>query len=140
MIIAIVGLSATLSSCTRSTIYQASYSVSRLGWSSDSVLTFAIPAPDQVQPYELILNIRHTENYPYQNLWLFMNDTIEIYLADDRGRWLGNSKNGLVEMPVLLDENYVFSTDTTYITVRHGMRDSLLRGITDIMLSVYGKE
>lgn len=104
------------------------------------MLCFAVAAPDHDRHYTVQLNIRHTENYPYQNLWLFMNDTLEIYLADDHGRWLGNSKNGLVEMPVLLEEDYVFSADTTYFTIRHGMRDSLLRGVTDIMLSIYGKE
>lgn len=140
MIAAIVALSTTLSSCSASPEYIESRSVSRLGWSQDSVITFVIPAPDHDKAHELLLNIRHAENYPYQNLWLFSTDTMEIYLADDRGNWLGNHKNGLVEMPVLLDDHYVFESDTVVVSIRHGMRDSLLRGITDIMLSVYGKE
>ena len=88
--------------------------------------------------------VRHTDRYPYQNMWLFMGssdsvvtDTIEFYLADDRGIWLGNRGNGHISMPIIYATNYRFDTLGTYsIYVRHGMRTSQLPGITDITLEV----
>ena len=92
--------------------------------------------------YSMIIYVRHTERYPYQNMWLFVDngprrDTIEFYLADDRGQWLGDHHNGFIEMPVLLEENYHFpDTGNCTVLIQHAMRDSLLRGITDIGLEI----
>ena len=70
-------------------------------------------------------------------------DTIEFYLADDRGQWLGNKHHGFIEMPVLLESNYHYPDTGHYsLSIRHGMRDSLLRGITDVGVEIIrnGKE
>ena len=146
-----------LTACGAPTMYSEFQSVSPIGWNADSVLTYSFHADNAMQPYDILLCVRHTETYPYQNMWLFctfgaddslrtpMVDTIEFYLADDRGRWLGNGGAKFVEMPVLFAQNYHFPDTGQYIfTIRHGMRDEQLRGITDIGVIVrsseYGKE
>lgn len=95
-------------------------------------------APDTNISYDILLCVRHTEAYPYQNMWLFtewnrQKDTIEFYLADDRGRWLGNYSGKLIEMPVLYEQQFIFP-DTGYyqFTIQHGMRQQQLRGISDV--------
>ena len=70
------------------------------GWQEDSILSYTIAVDDTINSYDVVLCVRHTESYPYQNMWLFCgfgkdsiaNDTIEFFLADDRGRWLGNGQ------------------------------------------------
>jgi len=130
-----------LTACGSKTAYLHFESVNPAAWHQDSVLCFAIAPEDTTAGYDLLLHIRHTNYYPYQNMWLFVQseqggtshtDTIEIYLADDRGAWLGNGRNGLVTMPVLYDTQRHFGSDTLYLTVQQGMRDSLLRGVQDI--------
>jgi gliding motility-associated lipoprotein GldH len=75
-------------------------------------------------------------------MWLFMDnaglrDTIEFYLADDRGRWLGDKNHGFIEMPVLYEDHLQFpDTGVYHMEIRHGMRDSLLRGVTDVGIEV----
>lgn len=110
-------------------------------WHQDSVLRFAVGADDTLATYDLLFYVRHHQNYPYQNMWLFVTarqgervqtDTMEIYLADDRGFWLGNGRNGLTTMPVLYDEHRLMGSDTLYLTIQQGMRDSVLRGVQDI--------
>ena len=68
---------------------------------------------------------------------VFHSDTIEFYLADDRGQWLGDDKNGLIEMPILFDA-YHHYTDTGFyqLSIQHGMRDTLLRGVMDVGLEI----
>lgn len=107
-------------------------------WDADSVLQFEVPVPDTTHRYDVLLCVRHTEAYPYQNMWLFTEwngqvDTIEFYLADDHGRWLGNRNGKLIEMPVLYETSYQF-TDTGYCTMRvqHGMREMALKGVSDV--------
>lgn len=113
-----------------------------LGWHQDSVLDFRFDVEDTLSTYQILINVRHTENYSYQNMWLFAdNDTIEFYLADDRGRWLGNGHNGYIEMPVLYEQAYRFAHSGEHtIRIRHAMRDSLLEGISDMGVKVVKNE
>lgn len=111
-------------------------------WHMDSAMRYDYTITDAESNYRMLIYVRHTERYPYQNMWLFVGDslhqdTIEFYLADDRGQWLGDKHHGFIEMPVLLEENYHFpDTGSYYMTIRQGMRDSVLRGITDIGLEI----
>ena len=111
-------------------------------WHMDSVMRYDYTITDAESDYRMLIYVRHTERYPYQNMWLFVGDslhqdTIEFYLADDRGQWLGDKHHGFIEMPVLLEENYHFAdTGAYYLEIMHGMRDSVLRGVTDIGLEI----
>jgi len=133
-------------SCRRNIIYSQFRAMPCNQWHQDSVQTFDYTIADTSADYQMLVYVRHTERYPYQNMWLFTGDsahqdTIEFYLADDRGQWLGNKRNGFIEMPVLYEENYHFSdTGTYHLTIQHGMRDSVLRGITDVGLEVVKNE
>lgn len=123
-----------LIACDRRTTYAHYEPVPVMGWHQDSVLTYDFVISDTTATYTMLVNVRHTETYPYQNMWLFVeNDTIEFYLADERGRWLGNGRNSLIEMPVLYEQEVTFPHAGNYtIHIAHAMRDSLLRGISDV--------
>lgn len=131
-----------MTSCSTDTVYSQFRSIPSEKWHMDSAVSFDYPVSDTAVDYRLIVNIRHTECYPYQNMWLFIedslrNDTIEFYLANDRGQWLGDKHHGFIDMPVLLDDHRVYPDSGTYhLTIRHGMRDSVLRGVADIGIEV----
>ena len=99
----------SFSSCRKDIVYTRFYSIPSAKWHIDSLIRFDYPIENADMDYRMLIYVRHTERYPYQNMWLFVNDgsycdTIEFYLADDRGQWLGNKHHGFVEMPVLLEE------------------------------------
>jgi gliding motility-associated lipoprotein GldH len=143
-------LTAALTACHRDLVYSRFVPVSYPDgtitssdkWHMDSALRYDYTITDAQTNYRMLIYVRHTERYPYQNMWLFVGDslhrdTIEFYLADDRGQWLGDKHHGFIEMPVLLEENYHFpDTGRYYIAIQHGMRDSVLRGVTDIGLEI----
>lgn len=147
-ILMIVAMASLLSACSHDIVYSRFIPVSSEKWDADSVLRFDFAILDTTPDYRMIVYVRHTERYPYQNMWLFVGegqyrDTIEFYLADDRGQWLGDKNHGFIEMPVLLEEEKHFPDTGTYtLTIQQGMRDSLLRGITDIGVEIIrnGKE
>ena len=125
-----------LSSCSHDIVYSRFEPISTGEWQVDSVLRFDYAIPDAAADYRMIVYVRHSERYPYQNMWLFIGDgqrkdTIEFYLADDRGQWLGDKNHGFIEMP-----------GAYCLTIQHGMRDSVLRGVTDIGVEIIrnGKE
>ena len=131
-------LTILLSSCRNDIVYSQFSSIPSGKWHADSVAHFDYSITDEMGDFRMIVYVRHKETYPYQNMWLFIDnglrrDTIEFYLADDRGQWLGDKHHGFIEMPVLIEENYHFpDTGTYHLDVQHAMRDTLLRGVTDI--------
>lgn len=140
----IVG-SITLNSCVGNLVYSEHQEIPHTGWDKDSILSFYVSGMEDNTPYEVVLNVRHAENYPFQNLWLFVEkqssmqsykDTLEVYLADDRGLWLGNHKNGLVEMPILLEQGSRMSTDTIIYRIQQGMRADQLKGVMNVGISI----
>lgn len=135
-------LALCFSSCRTDIVYSQFSPMSSEKWHVDSVARFDYSIDDVSVPYRMLVYLRHNERYPYQNIWLFVDngarkDTIEFYLADDRGRWLGDKHHGFIEMPVLIEEEKQFPDTGRYtLTIAHGMRDSLLRGVTDIGLEI----
>ena len=132
-----------MTSCRQDIIYSRFVPVPSAEWSCDMIPQFDYTVTDKDAAYRMVIYVRHTERYPYQNMWLFVSDntghsdTIEFYMADDRGQWLGDSHHGFIEMPVLLEDNCHFPDTGAYsLTIQHGMRDSLLRGVTDIGLEI----
>ena len=137
-------LAVLFSSCRKGVVYSEFIAITSGEWDEKALPEFDFNITDNRAGYDILLYVRHTERYPYQNMWLFVRgnpqqyrDTIEFYLADDRGRWLGDKHHGFIEMPVLLETNYHFpDTGRFYFAIQHGMRDSVLRGVTDIGLEI----
>ena len=139
----LIGGICLLTSCRHDIVYSDFVAIPSGEWDENQLQEFAFNIADRKAADDILLYVRHTERYPYQNMWLFVRgnrqymDTVEFYLADDRGRWLGDKHHGFIEMPVLLEENYHFpDTGRYYFAVQHGMRDSLLRGVTDVGIEV----
>lgn len=143
----VILISLLTAACTNSDVYFQYKSVTSKGWSKDSVYIFDIPIKDTAGTYNVYVNVRNRGEYPYQNLWLFLNkttpdkiqtkDSIECYLADQRGKWLGSGIGSIMEMPILYQQNVRFKNKGTYhYKIVHGMRDSVLYGINDIGMRV----
>ena len=136
-----------LSSCEK-VIFSANQPIKTAGWHKDSIATFQWEITDtQIVDCDMLLFLRHTQSYPYQNIWLFLDyyypfsdtcvrDTIEFYLADDRGVWLGNGFGNMKEMPVLLQSNFTPALGIYKISIQQAMRDTVLRGISDIGICI----
>lgn len=79
-------------------------------------------------------------------MWLFVDegtvqDTIEFYLADNRGKWLGNGYGNTYEMPVLyLNKQHFHTTDTIQFTICQAMREHILVGVNEIGLKIIQSE
>jgi len=136
-----------LIACTNNDTFFQYNAIAPQGWNKDSLCVFDIPITDINSSYNVYVNVRNRGEYPYQNLWLFMqkmspdsvvvNDSIELYLADQRGKWLGSGIGSVMEMPVLYQQNVKFQNKGKYqYKIGHGMRDSVLIGINDIGMRV----
>ena len=137
--------------CSHQPVYERYYDVSHQTWDMNDTARFEVEMTDTLGHYDVLLHIRHTNDYPYQNLWLFTRsmapdsslavDTLSCYLADNTGQWLSDQTFSTFDMPLLYMENIRFPKKGMYqFEIRQGMRDSLLQGIRNIGLSIVKKE
>jgi len=136
-------ISLTFLSCNSNDVFLSYKTIPLKGWGKDSLLTFDVAIKDTNVTYNLYVNVRNRGEYPYQNLWFFLSkktpdnvlskDSIECYLADKRGKWLGTGIGSVLEMPVLYQQKVKFNKAGIYqYKIAHGMRDSVLIGLNDI--------
>ncbi len=130
-----------LFSCTNSAYYEK-YQTIEGQWDKNKELFFIYEIDDSLASYNLLLEIRNNNLYPYQNLWLFCSeeqpegtlrrDTIECILADDFGKWKGTGIS-IYHISVPIRTKYIFPNKGKYtFIIRQGMRDDRLRGIEQI--------
>jgi gliding motility-associated lipoprotein GldH len=136
-------LIALLFACDRNRVFEAYEKLPQTGWDKDSVVVFTIDVTDTLQNQNLYVNVRNDIKYRYSNLWLFIKieqpgkvavaDTFEVILADPTGKWLGEGFGGIKTRQVNYKSGVYFPVSGKYkINIRHGMRENILQGITDI--------
>ena len=129
-------------SCDQQALYDQYQAIDNKTWGKDKEYYFSFHINDITSPYNLTLEVRNNNMYPYQNLWLFCNeeqpigplkrDTIECTLADEFGKWYGHGIS-LFQSSFPIRTNYKFEHPGMYtFSFRQGMRDSTLRGIQEI--------
>ena len=139
--IIIGGLCIIIFSCKKA-VYFEKYQTIDNPWDKNKEYFFTCEPEDLPVSYNLSLQIRNNNLYPYRNLWLFyaieslegpvLRDTVECLLADDYGKWMGSGIS-IYHLSVPIRSGYTFPQAGPYtFTVRHGMRDEQLKGIEQI--------
>ena len=105
-------LAISLISCDN-TVYENYYSFENESWNSDSLKSFDFDIEDTLATYSLNINVRHSIDYEYQNLFIFVSgevkDTIELMLADKNGKWKGSGISDVREFTYSLKKDRTFS-------------------------------
>ena len=148
--ILILIVSLLLVGCQGDIVYTVFKSLPNVGWEADSSLCYQPVITDSIADYQMLITIRHTDVYPYQNLWLFVDieqdsllltrDTIECYMANERGEWLGGGLT-VHELPLLYSDSYQFANSGEYqISITQGMREDTLIGIKEVGVKIIRNE
>ena len=97
-------------------------------WNTDSVVVFSLNNKDSITPQDIVLKIRHSTEYKFQNLYVFTLfrgslDTVEIVLSEKNGKWLGKGFGDVREMDVVLRKNIFLETNSkNKIIIEQAMR------------------
>lgn len=136
-------------SCDSNSVYDTYKSVSN-SWHKDSIVSFKVNPPDSTQAYNLFINLRNTNAYKYNNLFLIVEmvfphgktikDTLEYRMAEPSGKLLGEGYTSIKENKLWYKENIVFTETGEYtVNIQHAMRENgkvngvvELEGITDV--------
>jgi gliding motility-associated lipoprotein GldH len=135
-------------SCTKP-IYYEQYQTIDNPWNKNKEYFFTCEIEDHTVFYNISINIRNNNLYPYQNLWLFyteeqpenliLRDTIECMLADNYGKWIGSGIS-IHHLNIPIRTQYKFPRKGLYtFTIRQGMREDRLKGIEQLGLRIEKK-
>ncbi|KGE14674.1 gliding motility lipoprotein GldH [Sphingobacterium deserti] len=136
--------------CSDSALFERNESIADRSWSYSDVPTFAIKITDAKSKYDLWVNVRHTNDYSYSNLFILfsqqgpgLKDTVqryEIKLAEQDGRWTGSSAGNLYANQRLVKKDFVFPDTGIYnFGIEQNMRENPLKEIADVGLKVVKK-
>ena len=124
------------SSCDSNSVFDEYKSVPNQ-WHKDSIISFNVTPPDSINGYNLFINLRDTNEYKYNNLFLI------VEMDYPNGKLLGKGFTDIKENKLWYKgykEPFVFNEVGTYkISIQHAMRQNgqvngidNLEGITDI--------
>ncbi|WP_220761000.1 gliding motility lipoprotein GldH [Flavobacterium sp. UMI-01] len=125
-------------------------------WHKDSIISFHLPVLDSTKKYDVFINLRANNNYPYNNLFLIVTlekpngytkvDTLEYEMAAPDGTLLGEGFTDLKESKLFYKEDVRFRGKYT-VNIKQAVRESgkvpgvtELQGITDIGIRIEKKE
>lgn len=145
--LALIATVALLLSACDNAVYLDCKELPHSEWAKDSVCVFEFPITETQNTYQIQLIVRNNDNYPNQNLWLFIDqttpngtctkDTTQLFLADEFGRWTGSGAGSLFENVFIYREHITYKTPGTYkIAVKQAMRYETLDGISDFGVKI----
>ncbi|MBK5212693.1 MAG: gliding motility lipoprotein GldH [Flavobacteriaceae bacterium] len=152
-ILAFFLFAALLVSCHSKTVFSETRAMDGY-WGAEEVVDFKLPQLDSLKKYNLFINIRNTNEYKFNNLFLIVSmnfphgktvtDTLEYRMANPDGSWIGQGIGDVKENKLWYKEHVQFFETGNYtIDIAQAMRNNgavqgvtKLEGITDVGFSV----
>ena len=138
-----------LVSCDEKRVFDEYKSVGG-AWNKDSIVSFDLPKLEISKPYNLFLNVRNNDNYPFSNLFLLVSlenpeglvkvDTLEYAMANPDGTLLGEGFSDTKENKLFYKENLKFDKIGQYkVRIQQAVRqngkvkgEKELQGVTEV--------
>jgi gliding motility-associated lipoprotein GldH len=129
------------------TVADDNQSINNRTWSYVNKIRVPVVIKDNKVPYNVFINLRHTGDYKYSNIFLLIHmktpagkvgtERKEFKLAYPDGQWLGKGSGNLYSYQLPYKSNYVFpDTGNYWFEIEQNMRDSPLKEIADVGLRV----
>ena len=101
-------------SCDPQRVYEKNIRIPDGIWAYDNTVRFEVLVEDTSSSHNLYVNVRNSSLYPTSNLYMFISttapsgltlkDTLEVILADDRGKWLGSGLGDIWDLQQIYKE------------------------------------
>ncbi|WP_296143564.1 gliding motility lipoprotein GldH [uncultured Flavobacterium sp.] len=145
----ILFLAILLVSCDKKRVFDQ-YKTVGDAWQKDSIASFTYNNQDTTQRYDLFLNLRSNNDYPFNNIFLIVSmeapggmtkvDTLQYQMAEADGKLMGEGFSDVKESKLFYKEKYKFSAIGDYkIGIQQAVRQSgkvagekELKGITEV--------
>lgn len=143
----------SLFSCDKKAFFDHYYKFEN-GWSKDEKVAFEFEQSDTLGRYNLFLNVRNNNDYPFSNLFVIVKiaqpngkilvDTLEYEMANPDGTLMGTGFSDVKENKLWLKENFRFPSQGKYeITLEQALREmgavdriEKLKGISEVGIRI----
>ncbi len=136
-----------LSSCDRNVVFEKNVKLPENKWEMNNIIKFDAEIKDTISLHNIYINVRNAGGYQFSNLYLFLSthtpkgedarDTLELTLADERGKWLGMGSGDIWDNRILLKQKFRFSESGMYhFEIQQAMRINPLPQIMDAGLRI----
>ena len=140
-------LISTLTSCDSNVIFDKNEKLPDNRWAANNIIELHPEIIDTIHPYNIYINVRNAGGYQFSNIFLFFTtttpsgktdrDTVEIMLADETGKWLGDGLGDIWDNSVLFKSDFVFPEKGEYtFSLQQAMRFDPLPQIMDVGLRI----
>lgn len=120
-------------SCDPLMLYDSYKNTENEKWTHKDAKNFEVKISDSLTTYNVLVNIRHTTDYPLSNLFVFITatapsgttvkDTLELFITDERGKWQGYGFGKIKHISRMYRKNVRFPRTGKYtFTIEQGMR------------------
>jgi len=133
----------SLYACSNSHYYEENAPIPSDNWNMSQAVVFSAQINDIDNFYNLKINIKHGNNYAYNNLWLFIKtssptgkmqvDTLNCILTDFQHFWLGECKKDKCKLTVNFADSVKFIEEGIYkFEIIHGLRQDDIQNIFEV--------
>jgi gliding motility-associated lipoprotein GldH len=133
--------------CNSNAVFTDSVSMPNEEWKLDNVPLFTPLIKDTISNNNIFFTLRTGSSYPFRNIYLFISttspsgktitDTLQYMLADEKGKWYGKGSGDIHSIKLPFKSNVYFPSKGSYsISIRHGMRSEILKGVYDVGLGI----
>ena len=137
----------SLISCDTARVFEQNTRIPDGVWERENIVVFDLMVEDTISSYNLYINVRNANLYPMSNLYLFITttapsghtirDTVEVILADEKGKWLGSGLGDIWDLQQPYKQNIRFAQSGQYtFQYEQGMRAERLPFVLDVGLRV----
>jgi len=116
-------------------------------WSYEDSIRFDFTIADTLQLYDLVLELKHSTDYAYQNLYTKihthfpdgqrLSKPVSLELANAAGQWQGNCNDEICTTPIPIQTGAYFNQSGDYtIVVEQFMRENPVNGVQSLTLKV----
>lgn len=144
-------------SCDKKRVFDQYKSVGN-AWHKDSIVTFELPKLDAKKPFNMYVNVRDNDAYPFSNLFLIVSleqpnhqvkvDTLEYQMSNPDGTLLGDGFSDIKESKLFYKDKVNFTQKGIYkIHIKQATRQTgkiegvtLLPGISDVGFRIESTE
>jgi len=139
--------------CLRAPYYQKEASIPQYAWTYAFKPSFAFDITDTESTYQPYFLIRHSQAYPYANIWMWVyikspvdsipkKERVNIVLAEPGGKWLGRGMGEIYEQRIRIEfsDSLKFNHKGTYtVSMEQNMRINPLPDIMNVGFSLVKK-
>ena len=139
-------LLAGFTSCNSDVIYDNNQSFVDNTWSYDDAKEFSFEIKDSATLAKISLNFRNTIDYQYSNIIMYLHmtypnsyehtDTLEFFIAQPNGKWLGECSGTVVENQALIAQGRFNDPGIYTYKIEQAMFNNDLEEMLDVGLKV----